>query len=183
MLNNHLTAFVNRPVAEVAQDARGVEDAVHSHARGKHMLVVLRNTCKLAVRDGLADAHRLDGIPLARSENVEPADFIPATREQVGVIAASLGRNGLSAWLMYGTGMRVSEALAARPSDFHPETAEPFVRVARQNDRNGKPVPLKARRARDYREVPTRPGWWRLSRPTLPSTEPVNCSASATPTT
>lgn len=119
------------------------------------MLVVLRNVCQEAVQADKITKHCLDGIPLARREDAhDAARFCPVTRDQLETMADRLGAHGLTVWLMYGAGLRVSEALAMTAGD----VCGSYIRVRRQIDRAGKLVPLKGRSAGDYRDVPC-PGW------------------------
>jgi integrase len=148
----HLDGFLGRPLRAVANDRDGVKAACVNHPQGKRMLTVLRNTCDEAVRSGRLTGHRLAGIKASHVPGKR--DLILATPDQISAIADALGDDGLAVRIMRGTGMRVSECLALRRSDFITNIdGNVNVHVMRQTQ-NGQIVPLKHRRDYTGRDVP-----------------------------
>jgi integrase len=116
------------------------------------MLTVIRNTCDEAVKAGRLHGHRLAG--LKASHGPGKRELIIATPAQIDQIADAMGDDGLAVGIMRGTGMRVSECLALRTSDFITTVdGGTIVHVSRQVQ-NGQIVPLKHRRDFTGRDVP-----------------------------
>jgi integrase len=148
----HLDSFLNRPLRAVANDRDGVKAACVNHPQGKRMLTVIRNTCDEAVKAGRLTGHRL--AVLKANHVPGRRDLILATAEQIDAIATAMGSDGLAVRIMRSTGMRVSECLALRTSDFLTTVdGHTIVHVSRQIQ-NGQIVPLKHRRDFTGRDIP-----------------------------
>jgi integrase len=129
-----------------------VKDLCANHDQGKRMLSVVRNTVTEAVNAGKLTGHRLAGLKANRVPGKR--DLILATQAQINAIADAMGEDGLAVRIMRGTGMRVSECLALRSSDFITTIdGNVIVHVSRQVQ-SGKIVPLKHRRDYTGRDVP-----------------------------
>jgi integrase len=115
-----------------------------------------------AVRAGRIPQHKLGGIKVERAVSAQPAEIIPITTEQIRAVADGMPPGwGLACWLMFGCGLRVSEALAVRSTDFRQNGAV-TLRVSQQIGRDGQPAPLKDRKPGEFRDVPVA-GWlWAL---------------------
>jgi integrase len=119
------------------------------------MLTVIRNTCDEAVKAGRLQGHRLAGLKASHVPGKR--ELIIATPAQIDQIADAMGDDGLAVGIMRGTGMRVSECLALRTSDFITTVdGGTIVHVSRQVQ-NGQIVPLKHRRDFTGRDVPVSP--------------------------
>jgi integrase len=119
------------------------------------MLTVIRNTCDEAVKAGRLQGHRLAGLKASHVPGKR--ELIIATPAQIDQIADAMGDDGLAVRIMRGTGMRVSECLALRTSDFITTVdGGTIVHVSRQVQ-NGQIVPLKHRRDFTGRDVPVSP--------------------------
>jgi integrase len=151
----HLTPILGRPLREVANDRDGIKALCANHAQGKRMLSVIRNTCDEAVNAGRLTGHRLAGLKANRIPGKR--DLILATAEQVDQIATAMGKDGLAVKVMRGTGMRVSECLALRTTDFITTIDGNTVAHVSRQVQSGKIVPLKHRRDYSGRDVPVSP--------------------------
>jgi integrase len=148
----HLDSILNRPLQAVANDRDGIQALCANHKQGKRMLSVIRETCAEAVKSGRLSGHRLQGLTCNHIPSKR--DLIPHTPEQVDSIAAAMGNDGLAVRIMYQTGVRVSECLALRKSDFVQSVNGTWrVRVTRQIQ-NGVITTLKHRRDWTGREIP-----------------------------
>ncbi len=151
----HLDDLTGRPLRAVANDRDGVKALCASHPRGRMMLTVVRNTCDEAVNAGRLTGHRLAGLKANRAPGKR--DLILATSGQIDQIATAMGADGLAVRIMRGTGMRVSECLALRSTDFITHIdGNVMVRVSRQIQ-SGQIVPLKHPRDFTGRDVPVSP--------------------------
>jgi integrase len=151
----HLDSLTGRPLRAVANDRDGVKAATASHPRGKMMLTVIRNTCDEAVNAGRLSGHRLAGLKANHAPGKR--DLILATPEQVDQIASAMGDDGLAVRIMRGTGMRVSECLALRTSDFITTVDHNVIVHVSRQIQHGEIVPLKHRRDFTGRDVPVNP--------------------------
>ena len=80
------------------------------------------------------------------------------SRKEVGLLAEQCG---VVIWLMRGCGLRISEALAVHREDFRDNGAT--LRVSGQANRDGtRKVPLKSRKAGEYRDVPVPAYLWAM---------------------
>jgi integrase len=151
-------AVGRRTLAQVANDRELVQGIIAGMTQGSSrkatVLSVLTGACNEAVTAGKISKHRLAGIPVPK-DALKPATIVPVTKTQMEIIAGNLRPDeALSAWLMSGTGLRVSEALAVKIDGFREGT----LRVSEQVARSGGTAPLKRRRAGEYRDVPVA-GW------------------------
>jgi hypothetical protein len=141
---------------------------------------VISDTLDQCVRRGLIPRHMLGGIELGPrvvsaeqyEKEQERRALVYLTDEQVrlladGTQATRAGRKGpqllqglgISAWLMRTMGLRIRESLGVRKSDFktRPDGTR-YLHLRWQASTDGrKLVPLKHRKAGDYRDVPARP--------------------------
>jgi integrase len=153
ILDKHLTSLIRRKLRDMANDRDGVQALTISHSQGKLMLTVIRMTCQSAVNAGRLPSHRLNGLKCNHVTGVR--DLIIATPEQIKAVADALGADGLAVHLMRGLGLRASEVLALRSTDF---MINGMVRVSRQLARPGKIEPLKHRKSfADGRDIPVAP--------------------------
>ena len=137
-------------------------DMAHLSAtrRGTARLIVT-GTLDEAIRAGKLAAHRCGGIELRDGGPGERSDFVFPSYGQIAQLAGAL-RHGLAVWIMRGCGLRVAEALAVERADFR--DGGKTLRVTRQATRGGRTMPLKFRRAGEFRDVPC-PGWlWSMVR-------------------
>ena len=148
----HLQAIVNRPLSAVANDRAGIQELTANHPQGRRMLSVVRETCSEAVKAGRLTGHRLQGLTCNHIPGKR--ELILATPEQIESMAVAMGADGLAVRIMDLTGMRVSECLALRKSDFVQSVNGTWrVRVTRQIQ-NGVINTLKHRRDWSGREIP-----------------------------
>jgi integrase len=82
---------------------------------------------------------------------------VPATSEQIATMADAMGPDGLAVRIMRGTGMRVSECLALRKSDFVSSVNGGIVVHVSRQVQKGEIVPLKHRHDFAGRDVPVAP--------------------------
>jgi len=170
--------FGDMTLAQVANDRDGVMDLLAvtmkhlsntPRQQARHVIV---GTVEEAVKAGRLARHRLDGIELADSGRYSRKSFVFPTYEQVRFVAGgginpdtkrAVGGAGLCVWLMRGCGLRIEEALAVSKEDFIEEGT--VLRMAWQASGDGKKqVPLKHRKAGEYRDVPV-PSWlWEMVR-------------------
>jgi integrase len=169
----HLKPILGRPLRAIANDRDGVKALCLNHDQGRRMLTVIRNTCDEAVKFGRLTGHRLAGLKANRVAGKR--DLILASQEQIAAIATALGNDGLAVRIMRGTGMRVSECLALRSTDFITTIdGGTIVHVSRQIQ-SGKIVPLKHRRDWEGRDVPVSPSLAALVR-SRPAGDLFQCS-------
>jgi integrase len=156
-------ALAGRSLAQVSQDREaaeaiiaGMRDQGLSATYRSKVVAVIGGAMDAAVAAGRLPSHRIGGIKVRR-EISQQATIIPATAEQLEVLAAGLGDElGLTVWIMAGTGLRVSECLAVRKDGFR--NGGKTLRVREQVSREGGYGPLKGRRQGEYRDVPV-PSW------------------------
>ncbi len=153
-------AFAGRTVAQVASDRDGVADLLvkdmgHlSITKRRQARTIITATINEAVNAGKLAKHNLHKIEIKDNGRAsERTDFVFPSHEKVSSVADSVG---LAVWLMRGCGLRIEEALAVHRDDFlSPRT----LRLTGQASRDGrKKMPLKHRKAGEYRDVPV-PGW------------------------
>jgi integrase len=170
--------FGDMTLSQVASDRDGVMDLLAvtmkhlSNASRQQARYVIVGTVDEAVKAGKLSRHRLDGIELADNGRYSRKSFVFPTYEQVGFLAdgginpqtkRAVGGAGLCVWLMRGCGLRIEEALAVCKEDFIADGT--VLRVAWHASGDGrKRVPLKHRKAGEYRDVPV-PSWlWEMVR-------------------
>jgi integrase len=152
--------FAGRSVAQVASDRDGVADLLAadmghlSVTKRRQARTIITGTIGEAVNAGKLGKHNLHGIEIRdNGRSADRADFVFPLHEQVAAVAESIG---IAVWLMRGCGVRIEEALAVHREDFlSPRT----LRLTGQASRDGRrKLPLKHRKAGEYRDVPV-PGW------------------------
>jgi len=146
---------------------------------------VISDTLDQCVRRGMIPRHMLGGIELGPrvvsaeqyEKEQERRALVYLTDEQVrlladGTQATRAGRKGpqllqgfgISAWLMRTMGLRIRESLGVRKSDFktRPDGTR-YLHLCWQASTDGrKLVPLKHRKAGDYRDVPVPEAVWNM---------------------
>jgi len=168
--------FGEMTLAQVANDRDGVMDLLAvkmkdlSNTPRQQARYVIVATLDEAVKAGKLSRHRLDGIELADNGRYSRKSFVFPAYEQVRIVAdgsvnpetkRAVRGAGLCIWLMRGCGLRIEEALAVCKEDFIEDGT--VLRVAWQASRDGtKRLPLKHRKAGEYRDVPA-PSWlWKM---------------------
>lgn len=143
-----------------AQELLNVTMAALSYNRRGIARALLLAVADEAVRQGKLNAHRLGGIQLTRSDEIrERHDFVFPSHDKIAALAAALDGYGLAVWLMRGCGLRIREALAVHREDFREAGA--VLRVSGQAAEDGsRKVPLKHRKAGEYRDVPVPAYLW-----------------------
>jgi len=161
-------AFAGRTLAQVAADREAVQElltvtmpsgtrdrAAVGASRIRQARSLIRGVMNEAVAAGKIPAHKLAGIE-AGGAAAKPDVFRLATRDQVTELATGLRPDlALTADLMYGCGLRVSEALAV---NIHAFRDGRVLRISEQVARKGSVARLKRRDAGEYRDVPV-PAW------------------------
>jgi integrase len=153
-------AFDGRTLAQVAGDRDRVADLLvrdmgHlSITKRRQARTIITGTINEAVKAGKLAKHNLHGIEIQdNGPAADRSDFVFPSHKQVTAVADS---TGIVVWLMRGCGLRIEEALAVHREDFlSPRT----LRITGQASRDGrKKLPLKHRKAGEYRDVPV-PAW------------------------
>jgi integrase len=167
--------LAHRSIAQVSQDRDGVARLLTDGPPGSlgTLSVARRTMARRIICGALDECVRAGKIPAHRAGSIELADhspggshgaFIFPSHAQVARVAATAG---IWVWVARGTGLRISEALAVERGDFL--EGGKVLRVSGQATRDGRgKVPLKHRRAGEYRDIPC-PSWlWAMVRD-LPS--------------
>lgn len=163
MLDNHiLPAMGDKSLAQVARDREGLQTFLLVTMPGKgqgvsqvrQAYMVVKAIVNDAVRSGKLGQSRISGIPMPASPRTKADDFVFPDRGQIEELADALPEDYRAAvFLMRGCGLRVSEALAVRLSDFRDNGT--VLRLARQMAPDGKStIPLKHRKEGEFRDVP-----------------------------
>lgn len=152
----------------IAQAARAHETAENLiTGRMAHLSAGRRRVARLLITGVLDRAVRQDKISGHKITDIETGhdstshdDFVFPSHAQVAYLAENIG---IAVWLMRGCGLRIAEALAVEKRDFR--NGGKTLRVSGQASRDGRErVPLKHRRAGEYRDVPV-PAWlWAMVR-------------------
>ena len=163
----------DRTLAQIAVDREGVTNLVNNvmrDATGKLLSYSRRNAVRgvivavldEAVRAGRLQNHRLSDIDIVTSDELTThADFVFPAYEQIRLLSAALASFGPVVWLMRGCGLRISEALAVHREDFLEDGA--ILRVSGQSAaREDRKIPLKRRKAGEYRDVPVPAYLWEI---------------------
>lgn len=137
----------SRKLADVARDPNGVE-ALAQCSMGRSLLVIVRGVTAWAQRAGMITDNRLGGHGQLRHGTVKRIrEHVPFTAEDLEGIVAYLGALGIIVLVMFGTGCRVSEALALTADDFREVPGRPGkyrVHITRQRDHDtGQDIDLK----------------------------------------
>jgi integrase len=168
----------DRTLLQVSQDREGLAKLINQdmkndatgkllsyNRRGSARTVVLAAVDE-AVRAGRLQTHRLTDIQLVQSEEIaQRRDFVFPTFVQIKALQDKLDASSLVLiiWLMRACGLRIREALAVNREDFR--DGGTVLRITGQASINGdKKVPLKHRRAGQYRDVPVPAYLWAMVR-------------------
>lgn len=146
----------------VNQTMRGTDGKLLSYSRRNAVLGVIVAVLDEAVKAGRLQSHRLAGIDVARSDELAVRkDFVFPPYEQIRLLQAALHQFGPVVWLMRGCGLRISEALAVHKEDFREDGT--VLRVSGQTmAKESRKVPLKRRKAGEYRDVPVPAYLWSI---------------------
>jgi integrase len=150
-LRTHLVPkFGDRELQAVASDREGVTAFLRGLSAGTQPVVytALRAMLSEAERAGRIDGTRLGGIRLEAPS--KRAKFTFPTHKQLETMAAEMGDLAASVWIMRACGCRPGEALAVQREDF----SNGRLRVHQQVQAPRVLVPLKARKAGQYRDTP-----------------------------
>jgi hypothetical protein len=169
--------FGDRMLVQVARDRDGVLDLLTvtmkdlSDTLRQQVRMIIVGTCDEAVKADKLAKHLLAGIELETKGTAKSrGDFVFPTHAQVATVADGgvdpgtkrlVQGAGVCVWLMRGCGLRVEEALAVCKDEFKGNGS--YLRVSGQASRDGRrKIPLKHRKASDYRDVPV-PSWlWEM---------------------
>lgn len=172
-LRNHVTPMLgDRLIRHVAQDRNAVADLVNvtmlnkSRQRREIARLIITGTLDEAVNAGRLPRHRCSGIKLAPGvHSPDRDDFVFPSHSQLQAVAASIGESTLgqnlaaTVWLMRGTGLRISEALAVRKEGFRDNGT--VLRIHEQVTPDGyATAPMKHRKTGDSREIPVPSYLW-----------------------
>lgn len=165
-------AFGDRTLAQVANAREDVSQLLTgpmahlSHSRRRQALYIVTSVLDEAVKAGKISSHRIGGIELAdNGRSTDKSDFVFPAHSQLVQMAKGLSGMGLTIWLMRGCGLRIGEALAVRRSDFRDDGQT--LRISQQVNQAGELVPLKQRKAGEFRDIPV-PGYLREMVASLP---------------
>jgi integrase len=179
----------DRTLLQVSQDREGFAKLVNQDMKapgGKLLSYNRRGSARTialaaadeAVRAGRLQTHRLADIPLVQSEEITVRrDFVFPDYAQISALQGKLDAAGMVfiIWIMRGCGLRIREALAVHREDFRDNGT--VLRINGQASISGdKKVPLKHRRAGQYRDVPVPAYLWAMVRelpvgPVTPATD------------
>lgn len=150
-------------LAEVAKDRelaqRLIDEASGSYAKRTRVMIV--SPVNEAFKAQRITTHNLRGLDV--EEDNDRAELIPVDREQLEIMAGKLDVRGLGLliWLGWFAGLRIGESLGVNIGDFiDDEDGEKVLRLTRQRMANGTLAPMKARRVKDYRDIPVSPALW-----------------------
>lgn len=168
VLSNHVEPVLGgRTLRQVGADRDGITGLLNvtlaglSDSRREIARAVIAGTLDEAVRGGKLPQHRASGIRLTTNgRSPDRSDFVFPAKLQLDKLAAGLLppkviTKGLptTIWLMRGCGLRISEALAVHESCLMADV----LRISEQVAPDGRStVPLKHRKAGEYREMPAR---------------------------
>src|ERR1035441_360376 len=160
-LGKHLAPLHNMTLTQVASAHEQVSTLLQVTIPANAPTVVKRaRTIILAVLDLAVVQSKIVKHNLATIQIATPGrtrkPFILATKAQLQIMADGMSY-GMVVWLMHGLGLRIEEALAVNINNFRDDGT--VYRVTEQANRSGsKAMPLKARRAGEFRDVPV-PAW------------------------
>ena len=162
VLKNHLGMLHEKKLIDVAKDKPGIRTLLLeilpskglSHSQIEIAHVVITSTVIRAVDDGEIDRHNLSRIRLPHDpdgESVDPDLIDMLTNEKITALAGAMPDQWyLAVWLARGCGLRVSEALGVRLSDF----SDGWLTVRRQVSSGTSMTPLKGRKPGEGRHIP-----------------------------
>lgn len=161
-------AYAGKSARDAASDSSIADKLVnvtmsdyHKELRGRARTVITHTLQKL-IAEGAIESHRVI-IKLADIDrDAEAREFQEISAEDAEHLAEKCGY-----WvtLQYRLGLRVSEALGLHKSDFVPsiDGKTAVLHLTRQASRDGKTrVPLKAKKASDYRDIPVPADVWEV---------------------
>lgn len=147
----------NRSLRHVAADRFGLEELLKTTLPGKGLGASMIRTCYIVVRAVVNDSIKAGKLHTSRINNITlprliaRAEIVWPEYKQLKHIADGMPDNwGLAVWLMRGCGLRIGEVLAVRWENFN----DGVLRVKEQLDPRGQYIPLKHRKADEYRDVP-----------------------------
>jgi integrase len=117
---------------------------------------------------GKIGSHRIAGIKLTEptvkerdeDDEDEAIGFVHVSDKDVAILADHVG---IVVWLQRTMGLRISEARGVEKSDFKVRNGKRFLHLTWQATRDGKNrVPLKKRKAGEYRDIPVPDMVWNL---------------------
>ena len=161
VLRAQLSVLSGRTLASVAKDREGITELLTvtlpaagvGASRIKTVRVVLLAVMDAAVANGRLPQHSLKGIKIASVGHTRKT-FVEISREQAEILAEHIG---IVAWLMFGCGLRIEEALGVNVSGFREQGS--VLRIHEQARPDGKgTMPLKHRKPGEYRDMPV-PAW------------------------
>ena len=162
MLATHLGSIAGVKLSAVAQDRDGIKklllDVIPGNGAGRSQVelcqVVIVSTMNRAVEAGKIPGHNLGRIKLpAKTETVDDALIASATNARVEALAEGMPHQwALAVWLARGCGLRISEALGVKLSDFSEDMK--VLTLARQVTSGTATAPLKARKPGETRSLP-----------------------------
>lgn len=162
MLRNHiLPAMGDKRLNDVARDREGLQTfllvTMPNNGQGasqvRQAYMVVNAIVNDAIKSGKLNQSRIRGLPLPASPRTKADDFVFPEKEQIEKLAEGLGDYDRAVYLMRGCGLRISEALGVRRSDFR--DANQVLRLSRQRAPDGKSdIPLKHRKEGEFRDVP-----------------------------
>jgi integrase len=173
ILKLHLGSLADRNLDAVARDRAGVTEllvfTLPAAGLGRSTIEIVKALITLvvntAVKNGDIPGHRLRGIDLGKKAEadiggkLDPALIEKLDMNAVETIAGALPpRLALTAWLAYGCGLRISEALTVHVSDFSEDlTVLTLVRQLDHSNSN-KTHGLKGKDLGTTRKIPV-PVW------------------------
>ncbi len=159
--------MADKTIAQIANDRDGVSHfltvaiAHLSYSRRVIARLIITGVLDETVRSGKISSHRISGIELlddrTRRDN---SDFVFPSHVELVQMAQGLNGMGLTIWLMRGCGLRIAEALAVQKSCFRDEGRT--LRIHEQLSQHAVLMPLKARKADEYRDIPVPSYLWSM---------------------
>lgn len=164
VLKLHLGMLAGRKLVMVAQDKAGIRTLLletlpakglsHSQIEIAHVIIV--STVIRAVDDGEIPGHNLGRIRLPADpdgESIDPELVEAGTNAAIRALADGMpDRWALAIWLARGCGLRISEALAVKITDFSEDMT--WLTLARQRTSGSSTSQLKSRKPREARHIP-----------------------------
>ena len=150
--------------ADIARELVNVSMAHLCRAGRGRVLALIVRTLDSLVSEGVIESHRVSGVRLSEppvTEEDHAGDGFTFLSD--GQVAALAERIGVSVWLQRCMGLRICEALGVEKRDFIMEGR--VLRLKWQASRDGRTrVPLKKRKAGQFRDVPVPDSVWRMVR-------------------
>jgi integrase len=124
-----------RKLADVCRDPGAVQKVAQCSG-GASVLAIACSVAAWSQREGMITDNRLVRSQLRHGTVKRVRQHVEYTPEQLATITAYLGRDGILAQVMHGTGCRISEALALRGDDFAGSPGKYRVQIVRQRERS-----------------------------------------------